>query len=159
MQTTASAPICSLSNSALSRTSIRRTLCSRIYERSSTGNAHFAFGSDVFGPSDAEAAVFGTEGRLKPGSSSSSSIEGNVCVKPVRSKLFSCGDDESDGDLKVDEGTNVRLVGSRVGDSELGGAGGRLDTSGEKRLEVVTAEPLSCKARSRSAMVPPDLIL
>ena len=41
----------------------------------------------------------------------------------------------------------------------MGGAGGRLDTSGEKRLEVVTAKPLSCKARSRSAMVPPDLIL
>jgi hypothetical protein len=41
----------------------------------------------------------------------------------------------------------------------MGGAGGRLDTSVAKCLEVVTAKPLSCKARSRSAMVPPDLIL
>ena len=61
----------------------------------------------VFRLLDAEAAVFGTEGRLKPGSSSSSSVEGNAGVKPVRSKLFSCGDDECDGGLKVDAGTNV----------------------------------------------------
>ena len=40
----------------------------------------------------------GTEGGLKPGSSSSSSIDGNACVKPERSKLFSCGDDEGDED-------------------------------------------------------------
>jgi len=41
----------------------------------------------------------------------------------------------------------------------MGEAGVRLDASSGKRLEVVTAKPLSCKARSLSAMVPPDLIL
>jgi hypothetical protein len=123
---------------------------------------------------ESEGIPVGTDGSEKTGFSSNSSIEGKACEKPERS---SGGEDEGEdvgeggpklvGETKVCGegvmgvgGTTVVVVvfevNIRLGD--VGGVG-RLATSRENRFEVPTERPLSCRARTRSAMEPPGLTM
>lgn len=116
----------------------------------------------------------GADGREKAGFSSSSSIEGKACEKPDKSSWGEDdGEDDGEGGPKLEgdtkvwgegetgvDGTTVVAVAFEV-DIWLGdvGGAGRLATSREKRFDVPTERPLSCRARTRSAMEPPGLTM
>lgn len=112
-------------------------------------------------------------------------MEGKACEKPVRSKELGWGEDggedEGDGGPSEDGRTKVcvddveemgmgDIVDSRDGGGSIAGCGNRLEVevggglerlgrSREKRFDVAPERPLSCSARSRSAMLPPGLLM